>query len=261
MTKKEIFAKLQTEITIRGLSPGTYYTYMRAIDLFLNWSDKPYEELEEIDFRNYLLYLINRGNLTTATINSYNAAIRFFLQVILEKDVNYRRTARLRKEYKLPPVWSIEEVTKFLSAIDNIRDRAIFINIYGSGLRVSEISTLKVQDVDSKNMRLMIDYWKRYRPASPEGYLFPGNTKEGHLGKSGIEFLFRKYLSRTDITTPGTVHTLRHCFATHALEAGTDILYIKELLGHSCFETTNVYLHIANTKVFKTSSPADSLIL
>ena len=137
MTKEEIFAKLQTEVTIRGLSPGTYYTYMRAIDLFLNWSDKPYEELEEIDFRNYLLYLINRGDLTTATINSYNAAIRFFLQVILEKDVNYRRTARLRKEYKLPPVWSIEEVTEFLSVIDNIRDRAIFINIYGSGLRIS----------------------------------------------------------------------------------------------------------------------------
>ena len=283
MTKEEIFERLQTEITIRGLSPGTYNTYMRAIDLFLNWSDKPFEKLEEVDFRNYLLYLINRGNLSTATINMYNAAIRFFLQVILEKDVNYRRTARLRKEYKLPPVWSIEEVAKFLNVIDNIRDRAIFINIYGSGLRVSEISTLKIQDVDSKNMRLLIrqskgrkdrytilsksgldalrDYWRRYRPVSPEGYLFPGVTKEGHLGKSGIEFAFRKYLRRTDISTPGTVHTLRHCFATHALEAGTDILYIKELLGHSCFETTNVYLHIANTKVFKTSSPVDSLIL
>jgi site-specific recombinase XerD len=283
MTKEEIFERLQTEITIRGLSPGTYNTYMRAIDLFLNWSDKPFEKLEEVDFRNYLLYLINRGNLSTATINMYNAAIRFFLQVILEKDVNYRRTARLRKEYKLPPVWSIEEVAKFLNVIDNIRDRAIFINIYGSGLRVSEISTLKIQDVDSKNMRLLIrqskgrkdrytilsksgldalrDYWRRYRPVSPEGYLFPGITKEGHLGKSGIEFAFRKYLRRTDISTPGTVHTLRHCFATHALEAGTDILYIKELLGHSCFETTNVYLHIANTKVFKTSSPVDSLIL
>ena len=283
MTKEEIFKRLQTEITIRGLSPGTYNTYMRAIDLFLNWSDKPFEELEEVDFRNYLLYLINRGNLSTATINMYNAAIRFFLQVILEKDVNYRRTARLRKEYKLPSVWSIEEVTKFLSVIDNIRDRAIFINIYGSGLRVSEISTLKIRDVDSKNMRLLIRqskgrkdrytilsqsgldalrvYWRRYRPVSTEGYLFPGTTKEGHLGRAGVEIAFRKYLSRTDITTPGTVHTLRHCFATHALEAGTDILYIKELLGHSCFETTNVYLHIANTKVFKTSSPADSLIL
>ena len=87
MTKDEIFEKLQTEVTIRGLSPGTYYTYKRAIDLFLNWTNKPYEELEEIDFRNYLLFLINRGDLTTATINMYNAAIRFFLQVILEKDM------------------------------------------------------------------------------------------------------------------------------------------------------------------------------
>jgi len=283
MTKEEIYEKLQTEVKIRGLSSGTNYTYKNAIELFLNWSGKPFETLEEADFRNYLLYLIDRGDLSTNTINMYNAAIRFFLQVILEKDVNYRRTARLRKEYKLPPVWSLEEVKKFFSVIDNIRDRAIFINIYGSGLRVSEITTLKVQDVDSKGMRLLIrqakgkkdrytilsqngldalrEYWKRYRPVSADGYLFPGTTKEGHLGITGVEFAFRKYLSRTDITTPGTVHTLRHCFATHALEAGTDILYIKELLGHSCFETTNVYLHIANTKVFKTNSPADSLIL
>ena len=283
MTKEEIFEKLQTEVKIRGLSPGTYKTYMQAIDLFLNWADKPYEELEEIDFRNYLLYLIDRGDLEINTINMYNAAVRFYLQVILEKNVNYRRTARLRKEHKLPPVWSNEEVKKFFNVIDNFKDRAIFINIYGSGLRVSEICTLKVQDVDSKSMRLMIrqskgkkdrytilsqiglealrEYWKRYRPASEEGYLFPGNTKEGHIGTNGVEFAFRKYLSRTDITTPGTVHTLRHCFATHALEAGTDIIYIKELLGHSCFESTNVYLHVANTKVFKTASPADELQL
>ena len=129
MTKDEIFEKLQTEVTIRGLSPGTYYTYKRAIDLFLNWTNKPYEELEEIDFRNYLLFLINRGDLTTATINMYNAAIRFFLQVILEKDINYRRTARLRKEYKLPPVWSIEEVAKFFSVIDNMPSRFLACRI------------------------------------------------------------------------------------------------------------------------------------
>ena len=81
MTKEEIFEKLQTEVKIRGLSPGTYKTYMRAIDLFLNWADKPYEELEEADFRNYLLYLIDRGDLDINTINMYNAAVRFYLQV------------------------------------------------------------------------------------------------------------------------------------------------------------------------------------
>ena len=142
MTKEEIFEKLQTEVKIRGLSPGTYKTYMRAIDLFLNWANKPYEDLEEIDFRNYLLFLINRGDLDINTINMYNAAVRFYLQVILEKNVNYRRTARLRKEHKIPPVWSMEEVRKFFSVIDNFKDRAIFINIYGSGLRISEICTL-----------------------------------------------------------------------------------------------------------------------
>ena len=99
MTKEEIYEKLQTEVKIRGLSPGTNYTYKNAIDLFLNWAGKPFETLEEADFRNYLLFLINRRDLSTNTINMYNAAIRFFLQVILEKDVNYRRTARLRKEY------------------------------------------------------------------------------------------------------------------------------------------------------------------
>ena len=89
MTKKEIFAKLQTEITIRGLSPGTYYTYMRAIDLFLNWSDKPYEELEDIDFRNYLLYLINRGNLTTATITCFKQDMAHYSFVMFARRLTH----------------------------------------------------------------------------------------------------------------------------------------------------------------------------
>ena len=217
MTKEEIYEKLQTEIKIRGLSPGTNYTYKNAIELFLNWAGKPLETLEEADFRNYLLFLINRRDLSTNTINMYNAAIRFFLQVILEKDVLLIRQSKGKKD---------RYTILSRSGLDALRE-----------------------------------YWKRFRPVSTEGYLFPGTTKEGHLGRAGVEIAFRKYLSRTDITTPGTVHTLRHCFATHALEAGTDILYIKELLGHSCFETTNVYLHIAKTKVFKTNSPADSLNL
>lgn len=89
--------------------------------------------------------------------------------------------------------------------------------------------------------------------------LVPRKTKEGHLSAGQIENLFRRYLSRANITTPGTVHTLRHCFATHALEAGTDILCIKQLLGHTNLDSTNVYLHLANTTVFRTGSPADNL--
>ena len=126
MTKDEIFKKLDTEVKLRGLSPGTYRTYKSSIDLFLSWVGKPYELLEESDFREYLIYLVNRGDLKRNTINMYNAAVRFLFQVLLEKDVNYRRTARLRKIFTLPTVWSIEEVQRFLNAITNIRDRAIF---------------------------------------------------------------------------------------------------------------------------------------
>ncbi len=283
MTKDEIFKKLDTEVKLRGLSPGTYRTYKSSIDLFLSWVGKPYELLEESDFREYLIYLVNRGDLKRNTINMYNAAVRFLFQVLLEKDVNYRRTARLRKIFTLPTVWSIEEVQRFLNVITNIRDRAIFLNIYGSGLRVSEVCTLTVSDIDSRNMRIRIrqgkghrdrytilshagllalrEYWKACHPTSSGKYLFPGKTAKGHLSTGQIESLFRRYRTCANIATPATVHTLRHCFATHALEAGTDILCIKRLLGHSCFETTNVYLHLTHTTVYRTNSPADGLRL
>ena len=279
MTKEEIYEKLDTEVKLRGLSPGTYKTYKSSIALFLDWTNKPYEDLEEIDFRNYLIYLVNRGDLSTSTINIYNASIRFLLEVILEKNINYRRTARLRKVFTLPNVWSQETIENFFSVIDDLRDRAIFLNIYGSGLRVSEIVNLRVQDVDSKSMRLLIrhakgnkdrytilskrglfalrQYWKVYRPVNAANYLFPGKSANGNFGTNSVEMLFRKYKRAAGISEPGTVHTLRHSFASHALENDVDVLCIKQLLGHSCFESTNVYLHVSNTKVYQTPSPAD----
>ena len=150
MTKEEIYEKLDTEVKLRGLSPRTYKTYKNSIGLFLDWADKPYEYLEEIDFRNYLIYLVNRGDLSPSTINMYNASIRFFLEVVLEKNINYRRTARLRKMFTLPNVWSKETIERFFSVIDDPRDRAIFLNIYGSGLRVSEIVNLKYKTLRAK---------------------------------------------------------------------------------------------------------------
>ena len=281
MTREEIWEQLKTEIKLRGYSPLTINTYKAGISTFLDWCNKPYEDLDEEDFRNYLIHIIEEGRIKPGTINSYNGAIRFFLVVILGKNINYMRTARLRGISKLPYVWSPEEVERFLSVIDNPRDLAIFVNIYGSGLRVSEICKLKVEDIDSKDMRLFIRqakcnkdrytilskkgldalrrYWKIFKPSSPDNYLFPGRWNKGHLTAGWVEHMFNIYKEKAEITTPGTVHTLRHCFATHALEAGTDVLYIKQLLGHSCFSSTDTYLHIAKTSVYRTPSPADSL--
>ena len=281
MTKEEIWEKLATEAKLRGFSPASYDTYKANISLFLDWSDKPYEDLDEEDFRNYLIYIINEGRFKPQTINSRNSAIRFYLVVILGKNVNPLRTARLRGVLNLPTVWSKETIERFLSVIDSPRDLAIFINIYGSGLRVSEISKMKTEDVDSKAMRLFVRegkfkkdrytvlsqrgldalrrYWRIYKPSSPEHYLFPGVGKEGHLMPSGIEIAFKKYKKKADITEPGTVHTLRHSFATHALENGAEPIYIKQLLGQSCFSSTDRDLHVAKTSVYKTKSPADFL--
>ena len=281
MTKEEIWEKLETEIKMRGYSPLTFGAYKSGISVFLDWCNKPYEDLDEEDFRNYLIYLTKEGQVKQCTVNNRNAAIRFFLVVILGKNINYMRTARMRGITKLPYIWSPEEVERFLSVIDHPRDLAIFVNIYGSGLRVSEICKLKVEDVDSKNMRLFIRqakcnrdrytilsqrgldalrrYWKIYKPSSPEHYLFPGRWNKGHIQSWWIDKIFHTYEAKAGITTPGKVHTLRHCFATHALEAGTEPIYIKQLLGHSCFDSTNTYLHIAKTSVYRTTSPADLL--
>ena len=281
MTKEEIWEKLAEEVKLRGFSPLSYHTYKTNISTFLDWCDKPYEDLDEEDFRNYLIHIINEGKLKPASINNKNGAIRFFLVVILGKNVNYLRTARLRGINNLPSVWSKEEVERFFSVIDDPRYTAIFMNIYGSGLRISEVCKLKVEDIDSKNMRLFIRqakcnkdrytilsqrgldalrrYWKIFKPSSPEHYLFPGRWNKGHLTPEWIDKMFKIFKAKAGITTPGTVHTLRHCFATHALEEGNDVLYIKQLLGHSCFSSTDVYLHIAKTSVYKTKSPADSL--
>ena len=148
-------------------------------------------------------------------------------------------------------------------------------------MRVSEICKLRIEDVDSKDMRLFIQqtkdgkdrytilserglaalrrYWLIYKPVNPQHYLFPSTSKEGYLQTTSVEIAFRKYKKKAGITKSGNVHMLRHCFATHALEAGTDVLYIKQLLGHSCFSSTDTYLHIAKTSVYRTKSPADSL--
>lgn len=281
MTKEEVWEKLQTEIKLRGMSPNSYKTYKANISMFLDWCNKPYEELEEDDFRNYLIYLVNEGKYGIETINNRNGSIRFFLTVIMGKNINYMRTARIRRSLKLPDIWSKEEVEQFLNAVDDPRYQAIFVNVYGSGLRVSEICKLKIKDIDSKNMRLFIcqakgkkdrytilsqrglnalrHYWKIYRPVNPQNYLFPSTSKEGYLLPSTVEQAFRKYKKKAGITKAGNVHMLRHCFATHTLEDGTDVIYIKQLLGHSCFSSTDRYLHVAKTSVYKTKSPVDSL--
>lgn len=159
------------------------------------------------------------------------------------------------------------EIVQFFSVIDNLRDKAIFETVYGAGLRVSEVVHLRVQDIDSKQMRIFVhqgkggkdrytllsqrnldllrEYWKQYRPSHPDGYLFYSRGRNNHVMSSrAVQDAFNKYRITAMFPETFTVHTLRHCFATHLLDSGVDVCRIKELLGHTYIHTTSLYLHL-----------------
>lgn len=267
----------KADMELRGFSARSVNVYIGAVSLYLKYCSETAQTSGEESFRSYLIQLLREKKLAKATVNLYNSAIRFYLEITLEQNINYKRTARCKPNHRYPTVLTQEEVKKFLSSVDDLKYRAIFQNIYGSGLRVSEICSLQIGDIDSKSMRILVrqgkgkkdrytilsnaglaalrEYWKAYRPTE---YLFPGKSQNGNLGISAVEAAFRKYFTIAGINKSASVHTLRHSFATHLLEQGVPPLYIKELLGHSTFDATNIYLHLANTEIYSVRSPLDS---
>ena len=277
--RKLLHGKAVSGYAATGYSEHTQDVYGRVVRNFLNFSRKPVESLNEQDVRNYTLHLMN-GNLSKGSINTYQAAIWFFFGVTLNRAMNYLQMPRLKEEKVLPEILSREEIALLLEQCENPKHRAIFALAYSSGLRVSEICALKVQDIDSKQMRIFVrnskrdkdrytilsqqcleflrDYWRKFRPKHPEGLLFPGWRNLSSITEKAINDALKKWLGVAGISRNVSIHSLRHAFATHLLEDGTDIFTIKELLGHSSISSTTVYLHLANIGA-NLVSPADLL--
>jgi integrase/recombinase XerD len=277
MDQKQIIQKLTYDLQLRGLSKGTEKNYCQRIKLFQDYFKKPASELGEHEIREYLHYLRNDKKLSTSTVNMCNCALRFLYDITLEQNLNYKRIPRLKEPIILPNILTKAEVQSLFDAANNLKHKCILMTIYGSGLRLSEIASLKVSDIDSKNMRIFVEqskgkkdryallshsnlsmlreYWKQYKP---KYWLFEGMEKGSHLTGRGVQDMFKKYLKMASVDKEATVHTLRHSFATHLLESGTSIFYIRELLGHATIRTTTRYLHVATTDVLKTISPLDT---
>lgn len=271
--------KLYQDMQLRAYSEHTQDVYGRAVRSFLSFSGKSAESLNEQDVRNYVLHLMS-SSLSKGSINTYQAAIRFFFGVTLNRTMNYLQMPRLKEDKVLPEILSREEIARLLDHCENPKHKAIFALAYGSGLRVSEICALRVQDIDSKQMRVFVrnskrgkdrytilsqqcleflrDYWRSFHPKHPEGLLFPGWRNITSITEKAINDALKKWLRVADISRNVSIHSLRHAFATHLLEDGTDIFTIKELLGHSSISSTTVYLHLANTGA-NLISPADRL--
>jgi integrase/recombinase XerD len=271
--------KLKLDLQLRGYSKGTEKDYSEMIRLFLEYFKKPAEELGEQEIREYLHYIRNNRNLSPSTVNTRNSAIRFFFEITLEKSLIYRRIPRLKDPIILPNILTRDEVEAIFNATENLKHKCILMTIYGSGLRLSEVASLKISDIDSKNMRMFVEqgkgnkdryvllsqsnleilreYWKEYKPRY---WLFEGREKGSCISTRAIQDAFKKYLKIAGIHKKASVHSMRHAFATHLLENGASIFYIRQLLGHSTIWTTTRYLHVATTDVLKTVSPLDTLL-
>lgn len=283
MTQQEILDKLSTDIRLRGMSKDTEIEYVTKAKVFMRHFNKPADEMGEKEFRAFLEYLDREKKLTPASINTYNSGLRFLFEVTLELDLNYKRLPRKKDPIKLPTAFTRQEIIWFLEAIDDsTKYKAIFSLIYGCGLRLSEITKLRIKDIDSEQMRLFVNqgkgqrdrwvplskfaledlrtYFKEYSPNHPDGYLFLSPKGDKHISDRAIQDAFKKYHKKGRVPTEGSPHTLRHSFATHLMEDGVNVFYIQKILGHATLWTTMRYLRISVTDVMKTKSPLDKLM-
>jgi len=265
---KDILAKLDRGMKLRGFSEHTMEQYSRNIAIYLEHIKKPVEETDEQDIIAYLEYLKSVKKLASTTVNQYLAAIWFLYEVVCGRQLNRKQVPYMKRPRDLPVILSRTEVAELLDAAANTKHKAMLTLAYSSGLRASEIAKLRIQDIESESMRIFVykgkgdkdrytilsktcldllrRYWQKYRPDHPEGYLFLGVRSLDHITTAAIEGAFNKALATAGIVKDCSPHTLRHCFATHLLENGTSLVDIKELLGHASLSTTTVYLHLAN---------------
>lgn len=193
-TNEQILSRMAEDLRLRGLAPGTQEDYLMHTRLFLNWAGRPAETMDEEDIRDYLNHLITEKKLCVSTVNTYNAALRFFFGVTLNRNLNYRQIPRMRQTRRLPEILTQREVARVFENASTLRNKAMLMTIYGAGLRVSEVCNLQIRDIDSDTMRIFIrygkngkdrftllsqvnldilrEYWRAYRPKHPDGWLF-----------------------------------------------------------------------------------------
>ena len=233
------------------------------------FGEKNLDEVTTEELRGFLLeYLKDERKLSDRSINYYNSVIRFVYEVTLEKVLNKKQLPMRKQKKKVYKVLTQEELGAFFNVIDNFKYRTIFMLVYGAGLRIGEIANLRVQDIDSKNMRIFVregkgnkerytilpekslemlrEYWTKYRPKIMCCDAMFLSDYQKPIAVGVIRKTFREYRKKAKLDTSVKVHTLRHNYATNLIENGASLIQVKELMGHSNIRSTMVYVHIAN---------------
>jgi len=264
------------EMELKGYSGKTIHTYlghMRRYTIYLGMSPA---DAGEDDVKRYLHHLISDRKCSRSYVNQTYSALKIFYEKVVQKSTIVGQIPRIKQAKKLPVVLSTEEVGRLLHALSNVKHRAILTVIYSAGLRLREACYLKVSDIDSARMQIRVRqgkgmkdrytilakgtlhllrlYWEAYRPTD---WLFPGQNATKPIHSRSIQKMLKNALAKSEITKTASVHTLRHCFATHLLETGVDVYYIQKLMGHSSVKTTSIYLHVTTRDLSRITSPLD----
>ncbi|MBN2039890.1 MAG: tyrosine-type recombinase/integrase [Spirochaetes bacterium] len=272
------FKELSAELSARKYSRKTINTYLYYNTGLLKNAGKAPENICQSDVTNYLQHLNEEKQASASTLNLVINALKFFYGKIHNKKFIYE-IKRPKKDKKLPVILNSDEIARLLSALKNIKHRTLLMLAYSGGLRVSDVVKLKISDIDSERKLLHIknakgrkdrytllsdaalqnlrEYWKIYKP---ETWLFPGADAKEHLTVRTAQRIFKNACKAAFISKDVSIHSLRHSFATHLLEAGTDIRYIQELLGHSSVKTTEIYTHVSNKDFSKIVNPLDRIM-
>lgn len=265
------------EMRIRNYSERTVKTYLSLAHKFINHVGLPPDEISTKELKEYIYYRLKHDGISVSTINQTINAWRIIFVHLLGKEWEGCRIQRPRRLKKLPDVLSQQEALLLIKTPRNLKHRTILHLLYSTGIRKSELLALKVLDIDSSRMlvnikqgkgnkdrnvvlhprilQLLRDYYRYYRPAD---FLFEGMNREGAYSATSLNRIVKRAAKDAGISKNISVHTLRHCYATHMLEKGANIKVIQQLLGHNSLRTTSIYLSLANFDKSTLPNPLDS---
>jgi site-specific recombinase XerD len=267
------------DMTVRNLSPATQRSYISAVRKFSRYFARSPDRLDLDDIHTFQVHLVSTG-ISWASLNQIVCALRFFYGITLHQDDVPDRIPYAREPRKLPVILSADEVVQFLEAVSSLKARVALTTAYAAGLRVGEVCGLRVEDIDSSRMVIHVrhgkgakaryvmlsnellgilrSYWRLSRPTA---FLFPGRDADKPIEPTVLNAACRSAVAATGLSKRVTVHTLRHSFATHLLENGTDIRIIQVLLGHAHLSSTAHYTQVSTDTIRSTASPLDRLRL
>ena len=270
--------KMLNDMRVRNMAASTQRSYVTSVKGLAGFYHRSPDQLSVQEVQDYLLYLSQEKRLTWATCNTIRHGIQFLYYITLNRPSTAFYLPRAKEPLKLPEILSHEELVRLFTLTTNRKHRALLMTTYGAGLRAGEVISLRVTDIDSVRMCIRVeqgkgqkdryvplapyllaelrDYWSLRRPPK---WLFPGGRIDRPLTRDAAWYAYTNARDRAGITKAGGLHLLRHCFATHLLEAGTELPVIQRLLGHTSIRSTFRYLHLAQAQVDTATSPLELL--